>query len=131
MLLQNHIKDVTQIPATGPRGRVLKGDVLAFLGKIKARPAPEPTIPQPKTLPPAAKVVAPAPAAASGAAFTDSPTSNMRKVIASRLSESKTTIPHSYVTRDIVIDNMMKFRRALAGKLSPPRSSFTVFVRTL
>ena len=119
LLLQNHIQDVTKIPATGPKGRVLKGDVLAFLGKIKARPAPEPTIPQPKTLPPASK---PAPASSSGAtapapgtAFTDAPTPNMRKVIASRLSESKTTIPHSYVTRDIVIDNMMKLRRALAG----------------
>ncbi|KAF9571112.1 hypothetical protein EC968_001031 [Mortierella alpina] len=123
LLLQNHIQDVTKIPATGPKGRVLKGDVLAFLGKIKARPAPEPTIPQPKTLPPASKP-APAPASSSNAAapapgtvFTDSPTSNMRKVIASRLSESKTTIPHSYVTRDIVIDNMMKLRRALADEL--------------
>ncbi|KAF9960834.1 hypothetical protein BGZ70_008483, partial [Mortierella alpina] len=121
LLLQNHIQDVTKIPATGPKGRVLKGDVLAFLGKIKARPAPEPTIPQPKTLPPASK---PAPASSSkaaapapGTAFTDTPTSNMRKVIASRLSESKTTIPHSYVTRDIVIDNMMKLRRALADEL--------------
>ncbi|KAF9291431.1 hypothetical protein BGZ68_004079 [Mortierella alpina] len=121
LLLQNHIQDVTKIPATGPKGRVLKGDVLAFLGKIKARPAPEPTIPQPKTLPPPSK---PAPSSSSkaaapapGAAYTDTPTSNMRKVIASRLSESKTTIPHSYVTRDIVIDNMMKLRRALADEL--------------
>ncbi|KAG0214365.1 hypothetical protein BGX28_002182 [Mortierella sp. GBA30] len=121
LLLQNHIQDVTKIPSTGPKGRVLKGDVLAFLGKIKARPAPEPTIPQPKILPPASKP-APAPSStastsAPGTAFTDSPTSNMRKVIASRLSESKTTIPHSYVTRDIVIDNMMKLRRLLADEL--------------
>ncbi|GJJ72663.1 hypothetical protein EMPS_05021 [Entomortierella parvispora] len=117
LLLQNHITDVTKVPATGPKGRVLKGDVLAFLGKIKARPAPEPTIPQPKTLSPAAPAKgAAAPAPAPGAAFTDAPTSNMRKVIASRLSESKTTIPHSYVTRDIVIDNMMKLRRALADE---------------
>lgn len=117
LLLQNHISDVTKVPATGPKGRVLKGDVLAFLGKIKARPAPEPTFPQPKTLPPASQIPAKAAAApAAGSAFTDSPTSNMRKVIASRLSEAKTTVPHSYVTRDIVIDNMMKLRRALAGK---------------
>ncbi|KAK3848088.1 MAG: pyruvate dehydrogenase complex, component X [Linnemannia gamsii] len=116
LLLQNHISDVTKIPSTGPKGRVLKGDVLAFLGKIKARPAPEPTIPQPKTLPAPAKAASPA-APAPGAAFTDNATSNMRKVIASRLSESKTTIPHSYVTRDIVIDNMMKLRHILADEL--------------
>ncbi|KAF9920593.1 hypothetical protein FBU30_009559, partial [Linnemannia zychae] len=120
LLLQNHIGDVTKIPSTGPRGRVLKGDVLAFLGKIKARPAPEPTFPQPKTLPPAAKATSPistnAAAPAPGSAFTDNATSNMRKVIASRLGESKTTIPHSYVTRDIVIDNMMKLRQLLADE---------------
>ncbi|KAG0375679.1 pyruvate dehydrogenase complex dihydrolipoamide acetyltransferase component (E2) [Mortierella sp. AD032] len=116
LLLQNHISDVTKIPSTGPKGRVLKGDVLAFLGKIKARPAPEPTIPQPKTLPAPTKTASPA-APAPGAAFTDNATSNMRKVIASRLSESKTTIPHSYVTRDIVIDNMMKLRHILADEL--------------
>ncbi|KAG9071900.1 pyruvate dehydrogenase complex dihydrolipoamide acetyltransferase component (E2) [Linnemannia hyalina] len=121
LLLQNHISDVTKIPSTGPKGRVLKGDVLAFLGQIKARPAPEPTIPQPKTLPPAAEAASPAAsktaAPAPGTAYTDNATSNMRKVIASRLSESKTTIPHSYVTRDIVIDNMMKLRHLLADEL--------------
>ncbi|KAG0004606.1 pyruvate dehydrogenase complex dihydrolipoamide acetyltransferase component (E2) [Entomortierella chlamydospora] len=126
LLLQNHIKDVTTIPSTGPKGRVLKGDVLAFLGKIKPRAAPEPTIPQPKTLPPtsqsapAASKTPAAPAskpAAPGSAFTDTPTSNMRKVIASRLTESKSNVPHSYITRDIVIDNMMKLRHLLADEL--------------
>ncbi|KAG0340613.1 hypothetical protein BG000_011572 [Podila horticola] len=118
LLLQHHITDVTKIPSTGPKGRVLKGDVLAFLGLIKARPAPEPTIPQLKTLPPAQPVTpSSASAAPSGAAYTDSPASTMRKVIASRLSESKSNLPHSYVSRDIVIDNMMKLRRLLADEL--------------
>ncbi|KAF9213865.1 pyruvate dehydrogenase complex dihydrolipoamide acetyltransferase component (E2) [Podila verticillata] len=117
LLLQHHITDITKIPSTGPKGRVLKGDVLAFLGLIKARPAPEPTIPQPKTLPPAVKPAPASSSAPSGAAYTDSPASTMRKVIASRLSESKSSIPHSYVSRDIVIDNMMKLRRLLADEL--------------
>ncbi|KAI8605380.1 2-oxoacid dehydrogenases acyltransferase-domain-containing protein [Dissophora ornata] len=118
LLLQHRIKDITEIPSTGPKGRVLKGDVLAFLGKIKARPAPEPTIPQPKTLPPPSMPKTPsAPTPAPGSAFTDTPTTNMRKVIASRLSESKSTVPHSYVTRDVVIDNMMKLRHLLADEL--------------
>jgi pyruvate/2-oxoglutarate dehydrogenase complex dihydrolipoamide acyltransferase (E2) component len=118
LLLKHHITDVTKIPSTGPKGRVLKGDVLAFLGLIKARPAPEPTIPQPKTLPPAQPVTPSSASAPSGAAYTDSPASTMRKVIASRLSESKSNLPHSYVSRDIVIDNMMKLRRLLAGKFA-------------
>ncbi|KAG0326067.1 hypothetical protein BG004_003043, partial [Podila humilis] len=124
LLLQHNITDVTKIPSTGPKGRVLKGDVLAFLGKITARPAPEPTIPQPKTLSPptsssssSSSSAATATATASGEAYTDTPASTMRKVIASRLSDSKSNLPHSYVSRDIVIDNMMKLRRLLADEL--------------
>ncbi|KAG0328804.1 hypothetical protein BGZ99_004468 [Dissophora globulifera] len=116
LLLENHIKDVTKIPATGPKGRVLKGDVLAFLGKIKARPAPEPTIPQPKTLPPPSSPSVSFPSTPLRSSFTDSPASGMRKVIASRLSESKSTVPHSYATRDLTIDNMMKLRHTLADE---------------
>ncbi|KAG0222452.1 hypothetical protein BGW42_006602, partial [Actinomortierella wolfii] len=121
LLLKHHIKDVTEIPATGPKGRVLKGDVLAYLGLIKARPAPIPTRPQPDTLPEApastSKKAATggAAAAAAGAAYTDEAASGMRKVIASRLSESKATVPHSYVSRDITVDNLLKVRQMLSG----------------
>ncbi|KAG0223955.1 Pyruvate dehydrogenase complex component E2 1, partial [Actinomortierella wolfii] len=122
LLLKHHIKDVTEIPATGPKGRVLKGDVLAYLGLIKARPAPIPTRPQPDTLPeasaPASKKAttggAAAAAATAGAAYTDEAASGMRKVIASRLSESKATVPHSYVSRDITVDNLLKVRQMLS-----------------
>ncbi|KAG0269352.1 pyruvate dehydrogenase complex dihydrolipoamide acetyltransferase component (E2) [Actinomortierella ambigua] len=116
LLLKHHVKNVTEIPATGPKGRVLKGDVLAYLGMIKARPAPVPTRPQPDTLP-AASAPAPKKAGAdAGAAFTDEATSGMRKVIASRLSESKATVPHSYVSRDIGVDNLLKIRQMLSDE---------------
>jgi pyruvate dehydrogenase E2 component (dihydrolipoamide acetyltransferase) len=40
----------------------------------------------------------------------------MRKVIARRLSESKATIPHFYVTMDIQIDALLKLRAELNAK---------------
>ena len=47
------------------------------------------------------------------ASFTDLPNSNMRKVIAKRLTESKSTVPHFYVTIDCEIDELLAVRKAL------------------
>ena len=43
--------------------------------------------------------------------FTDEPISQMRKVIAQRLSESKFTAPHFYLTQDIDMENAIAFRK--------------------
>ena len=49
----------------------------------------------------------------SGDRYTDIPNSNIRKVIASRLSQSKQEIPHYYLTMEIRMDNVMKVRQEL------------------
>lgn len=41
--------------------------------------------------------------------YEDVPLSNMRKTIAKRLSESKRTIPHYYLTSEIFIDDLLRF----------------------
>ncbi len=43
-----------------------------------------------------------------GSPYVEIPVSNMREVIAKRLLESKTTIPHYYLEIDIVMDNLIK-----------------------
>jgi pyruvate dehydrogenase E2 component (dihydrolipoamide acetyltransferase) len=63
---------------------------------------------------PAAKPAAPAPTVA--APHTAVPNSTIRKVIARRLSESKQTIPHFYVTMDFEIDALLKLRADLNAK---------------
>jgi len=45
--------------------------------------------------------------------FTDEPISQMRKTIARRLSESKFTAPHFYLTLDINMDNAISARKSL------------------
>lgn len=42
LVLRYHIKDLDAIKASGPGGRILKGDVLAHLGFIPYKPAPPP-----------------------------------------------------------------------------------------
>ncbi|KAJ8299409.1 hypothetical protein KUTeg_023469 [Tegillarca granosa] len=50
-----------------------------------------------------------------GEEYIDIPNTGMRKTIAKRLTESKTTIPHSYVTIDCNMGNVSKLRKQLAG----------------
>ncbi len=58
---------------------------------------------------------------AAGAAFgeyKDIELTNIRKVIASRLTQAKSTIPHYYLTIDIGMDRILKLRTELNAKLS-------------
>ncbi len=45
--------------------------------------------------------------------YEDIPLTNIRKVIADRLSYSKSTIPHYYVTVSVRVDNLLKLRTQL------------------
>ena len=102
--------DLAGVKGTGPGGRIVKADIEAF---------------QPGAARPAAAVAAPAPAAAPATpkpAVTITaphrlvPNSSMRKVIARRLTEAKSTIPHFYVSMDIELDALMKLRADLNAK---------------
>ena len=52
----------------------------------------------------------------TGALFTDIPVSQIRKVIAERLTQSKQQIPHYYLTMDCRIDALSKLRASLNEK---------------
>jgi pyruvate dehydrogenase E2 component (dihydrolipoamide acetyltransferase) len=95
--------DLRQIRGTGPNGRVVKADVEAALarGSTRVEQAAQPAV--------AAPTPKPAPAPILGA-HRLVPHSTMRKVIARRLSESKQTIPHFYVSMDIRLDALLKLR---------------------
>jgi pyruvate dehydrogenase E2 component (dihydrolipoamide acetyltransferase) len=110
--------NIANISGSGPHGRVIKADV----EKAMASPAPQaqalaaPAAPAPK---PAGPQAAPQPAAATtdlGQPYHAVRNSMMRKVIAKRLLEAKTTIPHFYLTIDCVIDDLMKLRAELNGR---------------
>jgi pyruvate dehydrogenase E2 component (dihydrolipoamide acetyltransferase) len=46
--------------------------------------------------------------------YTDSPASNMRKVISKRLTQSKSTVPHFYASIEVPLDNILALRKVLA-----------------
>ncbi|TGE27968.1 pyruvate dehydrogenase complex dihydrolipoamide acetyltransferase [Hymenobacter metallicola] len=129
--------DLATIKGSGENGRIVSRD----LENASATPAPaaQPTA-TPTTAPsaaPAPAAAAPAPAAPAPAAapaaqpadgtYTDTPVSQMRKVIARRLSESLFTAPHFYLTMEILMDRAMEVRTQL-NALSPVKLSFNDLV---
>ena len=106
--------DISSVAGTGPKGRVVKADVEAAVSGGKAAPIANSAT--------AATAPAPAPKAMSDDAvlklFDESsyeliPHDSMRKTIARRLVEAKSTVPHFYLTLDCEIDALLALRKQL------------------
>ena len=101
--------DLAGLTGTGPNGRIVKADLEGATTGVKTAPVNS------------AAPAAPTPAQVS-AIETDIPhevikLSNMRKTIARRLTESKQTVPHIYLTVDIRLDALLKLRGELNASL--------------
>lgn len=113
---KQHGLDIAQMTGTGPLGRVIEADVLAF---AESKPAAAHSVPSTAVrsdLPPAqASAAAPQKRASSTPEPLTTPTelSAMRKVIARRMVESKTTIPHFYLTAEVDMAEAMALREQL------------------
>nr|XP_060460686.1 dihydrolipoyllysine-residue acetyltransferase component of pyruvate dehydrogenase complex, mitochondrial [Panthera onca] len=106
--------DLTQVKGTGPDGRIIKKDIDSFV-PTKAAPAPAAAVPAP------GPGVAPVPTGV----FTDVPVSNIRRVIAQRLMQSKQTIPHYYLSIDVNMGEVLLVRKEL-NKMLEGRSKISV-----
>ncbi|XP_070621951.1 dihydrolipoyllysine-residue acetyltransferase component of pyruvate dehydrogenase complex, mitochondrial [Erythrolamprus reginae] len=100
--------DLSQVKGTGPDGRITKKDIDAFVPSKVAPARPPDVVP----------LAAPSPAAAPTGVFTDIPISNIRKVIAQRLMQSKQTIPHYYLSVDINMGEILVLRKELNQEMS-------------
>ncbi|KAI9207485.1 2-oxoacid dehydrogenases acyltransferase-domain-containing protein [Polychytrium aggregatum] len=86
------------VSGSGPNGRIVKADIDSYKAPVAvAAPA----------------VPAFAPTTAAGAAFVDIPLTNVRKVIATRLTQSKQTLPHYYLSVEVSVDKILKLREVL------------------
>ena len=109
--------DVRGLAGSGPDGRILRRDVeAAIAGKGSAAPAPAQAQPvaQPHDAGANGQAPAPARAAPSPAASGELvPLSKIRQAIARRMTQSKQTQPHYYLTLDIDMTAAMAFREQL------------------
>ena len=104
--------DIKQVVGSGDGGRIVKRDIDSFVPAAAAATQPAS---------PAQKVSVSMPVGQEG--FTDTPNSQMRKIIARRLSESMYTAPHFFLTMEINMDTAMA-ARAQMNEVSPVKISF-------
>jgi pyruvate dehydrogenase E2 component (dihydrolipoamide acetyltransferase) len=104
--------DLAAIKGSGPQGRIVKADIDAARSQGGATPATARALGQAPPARPSAPAVPFAPVTGDPP-FTEKPHSQMRRVIARRLTESKQTVPHFYMTVDCEIDEMLRIREML------------------
>ncbi|GAB3445427.1 dihydrolipoamide acetyltransferase family protein [Streptomonospora sediminis] len=105
--------DIESISGSGPKGRIVRADIEAAAQQRSVEPA-------------AAPAAAQAPAAAGapgqqpfddGRDSTELSVSNVRKVIARRLTQSKQEAPHFYLRRTIDAEGLKEFRTQINAQL--------------
>ena len=104
--------DLSQIEGSAENGRIVKRDVENFVPSA----APAPTAASDST--PVAL-----PTVVGEESFEEIPVTQMRKIIAKRLAESKFTAPHFYVTMEINMDKAIEARKSM-NEISPVKISF-------
>jgi pyruvate dehydrogenase E2 component (dihydrolipoamide acetyltransferase) len=96
-----HGIDLRQVQGTGPNGRIVVRDVLAYLESRQAIVAPAP-----------APIPAPAVAAAPVEARVET-LNRLRQITAQRTTEAHQTIPHFYLTMEIDMEEALALRQRL------------------
>jgi pyruvate dehydrogenase E2 component (dihydrolipoamide acetyltransferase) len=91
--------DLATVAGSGPEGRIVKEDVLAAADRPGRRPA-------------VAAAIAPPPRQAGAEVEVVEP-NRMQATIARRMTESKTTVPHFYVTVEARVDEAVRLRQQL------------------
>ncbi|UYN82658.1 MAG: 2-oxo acid dehydrogenase subunit E2 [Microcella sp.] len=101
-LAREHELDLSTVRGSGPDGRIVRADITALLSGER----PSASVSAPKAN--AATTVATAPSTTAEPELI--PHSRMRRTIARRLTESKSTVPHFYLTAECRVDRLLALR---------------------
>lgn len=99
-LAQERGLDISQILGTGPQGRVVRRDLDSFSASA------EPPVQAQASSSELAKLE-------YSSSYVTVPHTPMRRAIARRLSESKSSVPHFYVTADCKVDSLLELRKRI------------------
>jgi pyruvate dehydrogenase E2 component (dihydrolipoamide acetyltransferase) len=110
-IAREHGLDLAAIAGQGPRGRIRAEDVQQHLKAPQPAPAPAPT-----------------PAAPAGDDYHLVPIDGMRRTIAERLTLSKTTVPHFYLSAACDMAKLLALRGEINAVESLPKLSVNDFI---
>jgi pyruvate dehydrogenase E2 component (dihydrolipoamide acetyltransferase) len=117
--------DLSTVRGSGPEGRIVKRDILEAAKKPAAPKVNTGTV---KSAGPSTAGQATPVHLAVKLEQKSIPLSNMRQTIARRLVESKQTIPHFYVSIDVLMDRLIELRQQYNDLVAPQKISVTDFV---
>ena len=118
---QNNV-DLTRLSGSGPRGRIVKADIEAAGSAVSAdrtvasmasaaSTSGAASAPQSANFETISKLYA-------ERAYEEISLDRMRKTIAARLTEAKQTVPHFYLRRNVMLDNLLGFRGEMNAALA-------------
>jgi pyruvate dehydrogenase E2 component (dihydrolipoamide acetyltransferase) len=122
--------ELSMVAGTGPRQRIQKADVELALVRLAQSGSAQTSgaIPSAEALHSPAQAITPALSAAhsgddvaktyAGRPYTEIPLERMRAIIARRLTESKQTVPHFYLRREVLLDRLLEFRADMNASLA-------------
>ncbi|KAH9486809.1 Dihydrolipoyllysine-residue acetyltransferase component of pyruvate dehydrogenase complex, mitochondrial [Psilocybe cubensis] len=103
---------LAKVKGTGPSGRITREDVEKYKPEtVAATTSAAPASAQPST---------------TSVDYVDTPVSNMRRTIGSRLTQSKQELPHYYLTVDVNMDKVLKLREVFNKTLSAKDQKLSV-----
>ena len=108
-LARDNSLDIAALSGTGPHGRIVKRDIEAAIAGGIGKAAPV-TAEAPAAAPPMGMADEQVLKLFEAGSFDAVPHDKMRKIIASRLTEAKSTIPHFYLTLDCELDALLAVR---------------------
>lgn len=129
--------DLSALKGSGPHGRIVKRDIEKALSEGTGKTAPAPAAQAPAAGPaPAAPQAMPAEQVMKlfeEGTYEVVPHDNMRKVIAKRLTEAKSTIPHFYLTVDCELDALLALRKQVneAAPVKDEKPAYKVSVNDM
>jgi pyruvate dehydrogenase E2 component (dihydrolipoyllysine-residue acetyltransferase) len=130
-MAEEHGIDLSQVQGTGPNGRIVRDDIEDVLEQRgtapqEAKPAPAP---EPVSKPSAPSQAVPALVAPPGTSLSEtevSKLSRVRMLIARRLTESKQTIPHFYVSSEVDMTDLLALRSTFNADIGEDGVKVTV-----